>query len=290
MNPAWENGHDIDEIQHCYNNCLNNGGRIVAIASKSSITRSDKKAESFQQWMDNLGADIEDLPEDAFAESGYSVRGVLIVINKPKALIVEPDSIPAVEQEEADTIQTAVKPEKESVMEQQKIDKSAVTANLTQLQTYLELRAKSGDEEAIAILAAITKTVTPKPVKEPKAKPPKQPKPTTTTSKGKLQDAIAKQEKWNILSKVQFAIDSGKSAREAAEMHELPATSISAELAGYRLVVKYPDLYELWQQDQTTWSNIRSAAQCFKGLGEELGLLVARGEMSLKQAKQQLKE
>lgn len=276
LNPAWENGHDIDEIRWCYNNCLKDGGRMVAIASKGSTTRGDKKADSFQWWLEEIGAAVEELPEDAFKESGYNVRGVLIVIDKPEVVKVEPEPVSVLEPA----------PEVVSPPEvvERKLDRSAVTTNLEQIQAYLEIRAKSGDEEAIAILAAITK-----PVKEAKVKAPKQPKPTTTPSpsKGKLQDATAKQEKWDILSKVQFAIDNGKSAREAAQLHGLPTTSISAELAGYRLAVKYPELFDLWQEDQTTWSNIRSAAQCFKGLGVERGLSVARGELSLKQAKQQ---
>ena len=94
MNPAWERQHDIDEILHCYEKALAPGGRLVAICSAGSISRIDKKAQNFQEWLEIVGATIEQLPDDAFVPSGCRARGYIIVADKPElgTVAIEKDS------------------------------------------------------------------------------------------------------------------------------------------------------------------------------------------------------
>ncbi len=65
MNPPFENGLDIDHVQHAYD-LIAPGGRVVAVMSEGPFFREDKKAEEFRRWLDELGGESEQLPEDAF--------------------------------------------------------------------------------------------------------------------------------------------------------------------------------------------------------------------------------
>jgi len=65
MNPPFENGQDIDHIRHAFD-LVAPGGRVVAVISEGPFFRQDKKAEEFRRWLDELGGESEQLPEDAF--------------------------------------------------------------------------------------------------------------------------------------------------------------------------------------------------------------------------------
>jgi phospholipid N-methyltransferase len=83
MNPPFENGQDIDHVQHAYNR-LAPGGKLVAIMSEGPFFRGDKKASEFRDWLNGRGAS-EKLPEGSFKNSdrstGVSTR--LVTIEKP---------------------------------------------------------------------------------------------------------------------------------------------------------------------------------------------------------------
>ena len=86
MNPPFERGQDAEHIRHAYE-CLAPGGRLVSICSAGPFFRSDRKSEDFQRFIDETGADVEDLPADAFQGPGaFRQTGVatkLVVIDKP---------------------------------------------------------------------------------------------------------------------------------------------------------------------------------------------------------------
>jgi len=85
MNPPFERGQDIEHVQHAYEQ-LTPGGKLVAIMSEGSFTRSDKKATGFREWMDSVGGTSEQIPAGAFAEQGaFKKTGVstrLVTIEK----------------------------------------------------------------------------------------------------------------------------------------------------------------------------------------------------------------
>ncbi|KKL63474.1 hypothetical protein LCGC14_2174740, partial [marine sediment metagenome] len=66
MNPPFEKGRDIDHVRHAYE-FLKPGGRLVAIMSEGSFSRTDNKATNFQGWLAGLKGKAEKLPEDTFA-------------------------------------------------------------------------------------------------------------------------------------------------------------------------------------------------------------------------------
>jgi hypothetical protein len=79
-NPPFSKNQDIDHIRKMYE-CLNDSGRLVAIASMSWVYGSQKKQVEFKAWLRGLGAKIEELPMGTFKDSGTSVGGVLITID-----------------------------------------------------------------------------------------------------------------------------------------------------------------------------------------------------------------
>ena len=82
-NPPFSNNQDIDHIYHMYAR-LFPGGRIVTVASSHWEVSSNKKEKAFREWLEKVGADVEDIPAGVFKESGTMVGGKIITINKPK--------------------------------------------------------------------------------------------------------------------------------------------------------------------------------------------------------------
>jgi len=86
MNPPFEKGQDIDHVRHAYD-LLNPGGRVVAIVSEGSFSRSDKKATGFREWLDEVDGRSEKIErgaftgKEAFRQTGVASR--MVVIDKP---------------------------------------------------------------------------------------------------------------------------------------------------------------------------------------------------------------
>ncbi|MBX9912399.1 MAG: hypothetical protein K2Y25_00735 [Pseudomonadaceae bacterium] len=88
MNPPFSKGRDIEHVQHAYS-LLRPGGRVVAIMGEGAFFQSNKAAENFRAWLDDLGATSEKLPEASFMDSSLPVNtGVnarMVVIDKPQS-------------------------------------------------------------------------------------------------------------------------------------------------------------------------------------------------------------
>lgn len=84
MNPPFENSQDIAHVQRAFE-LLKPGGRLAAVMSEGSFGRTGKTETAFREWLDELGAEVEKLPEgsfkSAFRSTGVSTR--LVVIDKP---------------------------------------------------------------------------------------------------------------------------------------------------------------------------------------------------------------
>lgn len=80
-NPPFTKNSDVDHIRKMYEVCKP-GGRIVTIASNSWRTGSQKKQVEFRDWLDDIGATVEDVGAGAFKESGTNIASCIIVINK----------------------------------------------------------------------------------------------------------------------------------------------------------------------------------------------------------------
>jgi len=82
MNPPFKDGQDIDHVIHAFDHCLEEGGRMVAIMCAGPFFRQDKKSTAFRKALDELGAEVEDLPAGSFEQSGTGVNTKIITIDK----------------------------------------------------------------------------------------------------------------------------------------------------------------------------------------------------------------
>lgn len=91
INPPFEQLQDIDHIRHSYDVFLKAGGRLVAVCSAGAFFNSCKKAQSFRDWFEGLGGEVEDLPEGSFKASGTNVNTKIVIIDKPEATGTDDD-------------------------------------------------------------------------------------------------------------------------------------------------------------------------------------------------------
>lgn len=85
QNPPFESGQDVEHIRHAYS-LLCPGGRLVSVVCEGPFFRSDKQSIEFREWLDEVGGETEQLPEDAFqgreAFRETGVRTRLLTITK----------------------------------------------------------------------------------------------------------------------------------------------------------------------------------------------------------------
>ena len=83
MNPPFERSQDAEHIRHAYD-LLEEGGMLVSVACEGIFFR--KADQEFRDWLDEVGAEVESLPDgafngpDAFRQTGVKTR--LIYITK----------------------------------------------------------------------------------------------------------------------------------------------------------------------------------------------------------------
>lgn len=85
MNPPFERGQDREHIRGMFD-VLKPGGRLVAVCSTGPFFRTHSADVGFRQWLENVGAEVEDVEagafsgSDAFRKTGVSVK--IVTINK----------------------------------------------------------------------------------------------------------------------------------------------------------------------------------------------------------------
>lgn len=84
MNPPFSHDLDIKHVQKAFEH-LKPGGKLVAIVSTMAGERSNKRNQAFREWLDELGAREEKLPEGMFKESmnPTNVATKLLTLRKP---------------------------------------------------------------------------------------------------------------------------------------------------------------------------------------------------------------
>lgn len=81
MNPPFSKHQDVDHIFAAYK-MLAPGGVLVSVVSPSPFWRTDKKSVEFQKWVEETSAEVIDVPEGAFKESGTMIRTKIIKVRK----------------------------------------------------------------------------------------------------------------------------------------------------------------------------------------------------------------
>jgi len=78
-NPPFAKNQDILHIKKMYG-CLNNGGRLVTIASNHWRTCNNKKETEFREWLSEKDSYVLDIESGEFKESGTNIATCMIVI------------------------------------------------------------------------------------------------------------------------------------------------------------------------------------------------------------------
>ena len=82
MNPPFSGRQDIDHVMRAWQ-FLKEGGALVAVMSRGSKTAdSTQKGKDFLAWVKEIGAEWNDLPDDAFKTSGTLVRTSALIAVK----------------------------------------------------------------------------------------------------------------------------------------------------------------------------------------------------------------
>ncbi|MEU6928979.1 rRNA adenine N-6-methyltransferase family protein [Streptomyces sp. NPDC046374] len=77
MNPPFNTG--LDHILHALK-FMSDDGHLVAIMTAGLMWWSDRKSVEFRQLVEEVGGEIEALPDDSFAVSGTNVRTCLVFV------------------------------------------------------------------------------------------------------------------------------------------------------------------------------------------------------------------
>lgn len=82
MNPPFDK--QVEHILHCFNDLLQNGGRLVAIVSEGIQFRSDNKHIEFRKFLDKYCVLNEPLPDGTFLKSDNltGVKTRLLILQK----------------------------------------------------------------------------------------------------------------------------------------------------------------------------------------------------------------
>jgi type I restriction-modification system DNA methylase subunit len=65
MNPPFEDGADMVHLRHAFEQ-LRPGGRLVSVVSEGPFFRVDNRSVAFRDWLVDIAAEVERLPDDAF--------------------------------------------------------------------------------------------------------------------------------------------------------------------------------------------------------------------------------
>lgn len=79
MNPPFEKQADIDHVRKAHK-LLAPKGLLVSVMAPGFEFRSNRKSTDFREWLDDMGARVEDLPAESFKASGTNVSTKLVIV------------------------------------------------------------------------------------------------------------------------------------------------------------------------------------------------------------------
>jgi 16S rRNA G966 N2-methylase RsmD len=81
MNPPFKQQRDLQHVMHAMT-FLKEGGILVAVVSESAFFRTNILTVSFRRFLEDYNAEIIDLEQGAFKESGTNVKTRIIKLSK----------------------------------------------------------------------------------------------------------------------------------------------------------------------------------------------------------------
>jgi predicted RNA methylase len=88
MNPPWSGNADVRHTRRAYD-LVKPGGTVVSLIGMHSSFASDRVSREFRDWLEELGAEVEDQPREAFV-SQWQRNGIpsrLVVLHKPQPAV-----------------------------------------------------------------------------------------------------------------------------------------------------------------------------------------------------------
>lgn len=80
-NPPFSKNQDLDHVHEMWNR-LEDNGRLVSIMSNHWRISSNKKEKAFQNFIDEVHAEVIDIEQGVFKESGTNISACIVVIDK----------------------------------------------------------------------------------------------------------------------------------------------------------------------------------------------------------------
>lgn len=81
-NPPFSKNQDIQHVRAMYDALDPNNGVVCAITSRHWMLGQEKECVVFRDWLEEVKAEIHDIPEGTFRESGTQVATAAIVIKR----------------------------------------------------------------------------------------------------------------------------------------------------------------------------------------------------------------
>lgn len=85
-NPPFSKNQDIDHIYKMWE-LLDEGGKIVTMASMHWQISQNKKEKKFKKWLDSINSEVIKLPSSTFNGSGANTESCIIIIDKEESPI-----------------------------------------------------------------------------------------------------------------------------------------------------------------------------------------------------------
>ena len=80
-NPPFTRQQDVDHVTHMYE-LLNPGGVLVSVMSPGWQFRENRKSQAFRNLIEETEAEVIDLPDGSFKQSGTMVRTCIVKMRK----------------------------------------------------------------------------------------------------------------------------------------------------------------------------------------------------------------
>jgi phospholipid N-methyltransferase len=80
MNPPFESGQDVDHVLRAWYSLLAPKGILTGVVSAGVFSRTDKKAKSFREFLQNAKAVVHDVPAGSFKSSGTGVESKIVLV------------------------------------------------------------------------------------------------------------------------------------------------------------------------------------------------------------------
>ena len=81
-NPPFSGNQDIRHVRMMYDALNPDGGEMCVITSRHWVTAPEKECLHFRDWLQEVEAEMHEVPEGVFAESGTDVATMVIVIKR----------------------------------------------------------------------------------------------------------------------------------------------------------------------------------------------------------------